>query len=81
MIIEWVGRNNFRSTAPVNGETRKDGGIFFFSEFKPNQNVEVGRSYAFYLKKMKLTFVEQQTQIITRNPQVRALFADCKEAR
>ena len=73
--VQWKGRNNFKAPALITVVNKKEG-IIFFSEFAGRH--EVGRSYAFFLERMALTFAEQQTRFMVGNPQIRALTASCR---
>ena len=77
-ILEWSGANKRQAGAIIAGENYKDGGVIFFSEINPGENLEVGRSYALFLSKLTLTIVEQHTKIFSQTPQVRVMRADCR---
>ena len=76
-LVKWDGLNQREITAIRVGENYKDGGIIFFSEIQTEGNTDVGRSYALFLGKLTLTFVEQQTKIFSQTPQVRVMRANC----
>ena len=73
--VQWKGRNNFKAPAIISA-VNKGERVIFFNEFGGRQ--EVGRSYAFFLERMALTFAEQQTRYGIGTPQIRALTASCR---
>ena len=72
--VQWKGRNNFKWVSVVTNVNSREG-VVFFAEVSDAR--EIGRSYAFFLERMALTFAEQQTNLASGLPQIRALTASC----
>ena len=73
--IQWKGRNNFTVPVMITGNNAADA-VMFFSQL----NNEVGRSYAFFLERMVMTFVEQQTALRPgKPPEIRSFITTCTQ--